>query len=159
MKHEFILPKYKPTYCKINSKKLQSPFVHPQVATTLQLYTLLSTTSAVSALAWRLVSSAWRPNTLWTNGIADAPCTATNPAAACIDGPFAGRYVGTGRRRAPGSRRLRVKRKVWERAMVVVMSSSRRRAAPRLCSRRARRQEIGTNHRQRLQHQTVTSQR
>lgn len=60
----YCLSLNQPNYCKIKSKKLQSPFVHPQVATTLQLYTLLSTTSAVSALAWRLVSSAWRPNTL-----------------------------------------------------------------------------------------------
>lgn len=138
----------------ITSHRL-SPFLYSsyqQVATTLQLYTPLFTTSAASSHDWLPVNSASKPNTLLTSGIAGALCTATSHAAASTDRPFVGSHVKRGVSRALRQeeevkrkvthrslrQKLEVKRKV-EKNLIQLVSmkhSSRQKAPQRLCSRR-----------------------
>lgn len=130
-----------------------SPFSispYQQVATTLQLYMHLSTTSAVSAHDWLPVSSVWKPNSLSISGIADAHCTVTSRVAASTDGLFGGRFVGTG---------VKMKAKMKMHLLVWRGHRNRENATQRLCRHWARRQggnkEPMTNHSLLVQLQTL----
>lgn len=130
-----------------------SPFsVSPyqQVATTLQLYMPLSTTSAVSAHDWLPVSLVWKPNSLSISGIADAHCTVTSRVAASTDGLFGGRFVGMG---------VKMKAKMKMHLLVWRGHRNRKKATQRLCRHWARRQggnkEPMTNHSLLVQLQTL----